>query len=136
LLAPVADVRAAVVVSNPPYIAYDEAPELPPSVHDWEPPIALFSGAGGMAATSRIIRDAAHLLEPGGLLALEVDERRASLVAEQAMADGHYAHISVRLDLAGRERILLAPRKATGAHWKTRRRSWGASSDRAASIRR
>lgn len=110
LLAPLAGVRARAVVSNPPYIAYDEAAALPASVRDWEPPTALFSGDSGMAATARIVRDSAELLEPGGLLALEVDARRASLAAELALADGRYRDVAVRLDLAGRERILLATR--------------------------
>jgi release factor glutamine methyltransferase len=110
LLAPVRDVRARVVVSNPPYIAYDEAAALPRSVHDWEPVVALFSGAGGMAATADVIRGAPAILESGGLLALEVDSRRAALAAEMALADGHYSNVTVRLDLAGRERILLARR--------------------------
>ena len=110
LLAPVRDVRARVVVSNPPYIAHEEAASLPPSVRDWEPPIALFSSRDGMSATQSIIREAAAVLEPGGLLALEVDSRRAALAAEFALADGHYHGVSVRLDLAGRERILLARR--------------------------
>jgi methylase of polypeptide subunit release factors len=44
------------------------------------------------------------------LLALEVDARRASLAAELAMATGHYEDVAIRLDLAGRERILLARR--------------------------
>jgi release factor glutamine methyltransferase len=109
-LAPVPDLRARVLVSNPPYIAHDEAVELPPSVRDWEPPIALFSGAEGMAATAELVRGAAAVLEPGGLLALELDSRRASLAAELALADGRYHDVTVRLDLAGRERILLARR--------------------------
>jgi methylase of polypeptide subunit release factors len=50
------------------------------------------------------------VLEAGGLLALEIDSRRASLAAELALADGHYRDVSVRLDLAGRERFLLARR--------------------------
>ena len=110
LLAPVRDVRARVVVSNPPYIAHEEADSLPSSVRDWEPPIALFSSRDGMSATQCIIREAAAVLEPGGLLALEIDSRRAALAAELALADGHYHDVSVRLDLAGRERILLARR--------------------------
>jgi methylase of polypeptide subunit release factors len=50
------------------------------------------------------------VLEPGGLLALEVDSRRASLAAELALADGRYRNVAVRLDLTGRERILVARR--------------------------
>lgn len=110
LLAPVHDVRARVVVSNPPYIAHDEAAELPRSVRDWEPSVALFTGSGGMAATAAIVRDSAAILESGGVLALEVDSRRAALAAELVLADGHYTDVAVRLDLAGRERILIARR--------------------------
>jgi release factor glutamine methyltransferase len=114
LLAPVQDVGPAslrAVVSNPPYIAYAEAEQLPPSVRDWEPALALFAGNEGMAAIAAIVRDAAPLLEPGGLLALEVDARRAALAAELAASDGRYAGVAVRLDLAGRERFVLAERR-------------------------
>ena len=109
-LAPVAHERARAVVSNPPYIAVDEAAALPTSVRDWEPPIALFAPDSGMRDIAVIIRGAPAVLEPGGLLALEVDSRRASLAAELALADGRYRDVSVRLDLTGRERILLARR--------------------------
>lgn len=111
LFAPLLGLRARVVVSNPPYIAHDEAAALPRSVRDWEPPVALFGAAGGMAIISGIIREAPDVLIPGGLLALEFDSRRASLAAELALADGRYRDVSVRLDLAGRERFLIARRK-------------------------
>jgi release factor glutamine methyltransferase len=111
LFAPLAGITARVVVSNPPYIAHDEAAALPGSVRDWEPPVALFGAANGMAIISGIIREAPDVLQSGGLLALELDSRRASLAAELALADGRYRDVSVRLDLAGRERFLIARRK-------------------------
>lgn len=110
LLDPVRGVTARAVVSNPPYIAFSEAASLPPSVRDWEPPLALVSGSEGMAATATIIRQAAGILEPGGLLALEVDTRRASLVAELAASHGQYREVRVELDLSGRERFVTASR--------------------------
>ncbi len=111
LLAPVRDVQATVVVSNPPYIAFGEAAELPGSVRDWEPALALLSGDNGMAATAEILRDAAGVLLPGGVLALEVDTRRASLVAELLAVNPRYEEIAVRLDLTGRERFIVARRR-------------------------
>ena len=66
------------------------ATRCPPSVRDWEPAVALFSGADGMATTARLVREAARSLGAGGLLALEVDARRASLVAELVATDGAY----------------------------------------------
>jgi release factor glutamine methyltransferase len=115
LLAPVRasepPLAARCVVSNPPYIAYGEAGALPSSVRDWEPPLALYAPNEGMAIIAALVRDAAALLEPGGLLALEVDARRAALAAELAATDGRYAEVAVRLDLAGRERFVLAVRR-------------------------
>ena len=111
LLAPVRDIRASVVVSNPPYIAFAELEELPPSVRDWEPPLALVSADEGLAATRAIIRESRAVLEVGGLLALEVDTRRASLVAEAVATDGSYGDVAVHLDLTGRERFVLARRR-------------------------
>jgi len=99
-----------VVVSNPPYISFSDIQSLPASVRDWEPAVALFSGRDGMAITARLVRQAATRLAPGGLLALEVDARRASLVAELAASDWRYDDVRVELDLAGRERFVLATR--------------------------
>lgn len=113
LLAPFRGCRARALVSNPPYISYEEAAALPAAVRDWEPPVALLSGDGGMRATAALIRGAPDVLEPGGLLALEVDVRRAALVAELALADGRYRDVAVRLDLTGRERIVLAKREGS-----------------------
>jgi release factor glutamine methyltransferase len=63
-----------------------------------------------MAAIAAIVREAPAVLESGGLLALEVDARRASLAAELCMTDARYGDVRVRLDLTGRERFVLARR--------------------------
>lgn len=114
LLGPVAGARARAVVSNPPYIALGEAASLPASVRDWEPAVALFSGVDGMSATARLVREAAEILEPGGVLALEVDVRRASLAAELVSRERRFHEIRVELDLTGRERFVLARRQEVG----------------------
>lgn len=113
LLGPLLDVRARVVVSNPPYIALGEAASLPASVRDWEPAVALYSGADGMTVTARLVRQAADVLSPGGLLALEVDARRASLAAELVSRERRFGAVRVALDLSGRERFVLARRQGS-----------------------
>lgn len=110
LLAPLTGERLDVLVSNPPYVAHSEAAELPPMVRDWEPPVALFSGSDGMAATAALVRGAAGVLQPGALLALEVDCRRAAIAAELLAVRACFEDVAVRLDLAGRERFVLARR--------------------------
>src|SRR3954463_38971 len=66
LFAPFEGEQARVVVSNPPYIAAFEASELPANVRSWEPAVALFGGADGMAVIRNLIRDARQVLEPEG----------------------------------------------------------------------
>ena len=110
LLAPLAGERLDVLVSNPPYIAYDEAPELPASVRDWEPVQSLFSAGAGLLETRRIIAGAPALLCSGGLLALEVDSRRALLVTELVASNGAFRAIELHQDLMGRDRFVLATR--------------------------
>ena len=110
LLAPLEGRRVDAVVANPPYIAHAEARELPESVRNWEPPTALFSGDGGLRDTAELIRHAPDVLHPGGLLALEIDARRAGHAAEVARAEPRFRDVIVRPDLTGRDRFLLATR--------------------------
>ena len=109
--APLAGVVARVIVSNPPYIAYDEADALPASVRDWEPATALFASDGGMSRYDVMLAEGRRYLEPEGALVLEVDARRAGETAARAI---RYGWLGVRLvrDLAGRERVLVARRPA------------------------
>ena len=111
LLAPVPERGLRAVVSNPPYIAYDEADALPPSVRDWEPFVALFSGTNGMAVTQRLLVEAAVALAPRGVLAFEVDSRRAAFAAQLATSHGAWDAVRVLEDLTGRERFVVARRR-------------------------
>lgn len=111
LLAPLGGVPVRAIVSNPPYISRAEEGELPAGVRDWEPPLALFSDDDGMAAIRGIVLGAAAVLEPGGLLALEVDSRRAGLARDCAETDSRLRDVEIRTDLTGRERFLVARRQ-------------------------
>lgn len=111
LLGPVHERGLRAVVSNPPYIAFDEADALPAAVRDWEPSVALFCDGDGMTTTARLVRDAVAVLAPRGVLALEVDTRRAALAAELVASHGAYDEVQVLLDLTGRERFVVARRR-------------------------
>jgi release factor glutamine methyltransferase len=67
----------------------------------------LVSGADGLAATRALLAGGRALLEPGGLLALELDERRAAVTHALAEAYG-WSRVSVHEDLFGRARFLMA----------------------------
>ncbi|MCC6241260.1 MAG: peptide chain release factor N(5)-glutamine methyltransferase [Gemmatimonadaceae bacterium] len=106
-LAPLRGVRARVIASNPPYIAYDEAERLPSAVRDWEPATALFAADGGMARYEVLLAAGQHYLEDGGWIALEVDASRAVDTATRATHHG-WSRVQIVKDLSGRDRILLA----------------------------
>lgn len=99
------------VVSNPPYISPAELPDLPPNVRDWEPHSALFADDNGMAVIKRLIAQAGDILQPGGLLAMEVDSRRTDLAVQAVQQDARFTDVEHRLDLTGRPRFVLARRK-------------------------
>jgi release factor glutamine methyltransferase len=107
LLAPLAGERCRAIVSNPPYLTETEYLALDPAVRDFEPRAALASGPDGLDATRALIGGAAALLVPGGVLALEVDERRAGRAAALARAHG-WIRVAIHEDLFGRPRFLLA----------------------------
>lgn len=106
LLAPLGDTHCRVVVANPPYLTEDEWIGLEPSVRDCEPRMALASGADGLETTRRLLTGARAVLEQGGLLALEIDERRAEAVRLLAQAAGW--RVSIHRDVFGRPRYALA----------------------------
>ena len=107
LLAPLAGGRYRVIVSNPPYLTEEEYASLAPAVRLFEPSTALVSGPDGLDATRALFAGAAPLLEPGGMLVLEIDERRADRV--HALAHEHgWRRIGIHNDLFGRLRYALA----------------------------
>lgn len=120
------DERFEVVVSNPPYIAEHEAAGLPADVRDHEPHLALFSGPDGLDAPRTICDDAPRHLVAGGLLAMELDERRAHEVAAWLEGAHDWSGVEVADDLSGRPRMLFAHRERgpaiAPAQWGEERR--------------
>jgi release factor glutamine methyltransferase len=106
LLQPLLGRRWRVIVSNPPYLSPGEYAGLDAMVRDFEPRDALVSGPDGLAATAALLAGARGLLEPGGLLALEIDERRAEPVRALGAAAGFA--MSIHDDLFGKPRYALA----------------------------
>ena len=73
-----------IIISNPPYVP-DAEQRVLPDEYGFEPSLGLFSGADGLDAARRILRDVSQLLNPGGILVLEVGAQWQLL--EQAFPD-------------------------------------------------
>ena len=96
--------RFDLVLCNPPYVATDEP--LPPDVADWEPAGALFAGPDGLDDYRVIAPLLAAQLAPGGCACIEIGHRQAAAVTGLLNAAG--LQVSLRRDLAGRDRCLVA----------------------------
>jgi release factor glutamine methyltransferase len=95
-----------VIVSNPPYVPSEDVPDLPAEVAGFEPHLALDGGMDGLDVFRRILAGGRGWLRPGGLLAVELDERMVRKAAAEAVE--WYEDVTVVSDLTGRDRILSA----------------------------
>lgn len=124
--------RVAVVVTNPPYIPDMMIPREP-EVRDHEPRMALYGGEDGLDVVRGVLRTAAILLKPGGLLVIEHADTQGLAagasgvpgVVKALVSDGElstmvnvpagrpiFTSIADRIDLNGLPRFTLARRVA------------------------
>ena len=95
------------IVSNPPYITADEMKELPRSVSEYEPHLALFGGEDGLDFYRSIAKNFAPALKPGGYLAFEFGETQGDDVC-RILEENGYTVLERARDYNDRERAVLA----------------------------
>lgn len=102
-----------VVVSNPPYVPPGAEP-VDPEVRDHDPAAALYGGGpDGLDVPRAVLRAAARLLRPGGLVVVEHAEvQQEALLAE--LARGPWRQAAGHADLTGRPRWVTARRWESG----------------------
>ena len=101
----VGEQRFELVVANPPYIPSGDIAALEPDIRDFEPRLALDGGADGLDIVRGIVDGGRSRLEPGGVLALEIQHDQAVRTRELFEANG-FTDIAVRRDYGGRERVV------------------------------
>ena len=95
------------IVSNPPYITGQEMQELPKSVADYEPHLALYGGEDGLDFYRSIAKNFASALKPGGYLAFEFVDTQADAVCAILEENG-YTILERKRDFNDIERAVLA----------------------------
>ncbi len=100
------------LISNPPYLAHDEAAGLEAEVRDYEPPLALFAGDDPLTFYRALARHAAGLLRPGGFVVFETHAEHGEAVG-RLLEEAGWAEVRLQRDLAGLTRIVHA-RQAAG----------------------
>ncbi|MFA4994021.1 MAG: peptide chain release factor N(5)-glutamine methyltransferase [Bdellovibrionales bacterium] len=101
-----------IIVSNPPYIPSTEIPGLMKEVRDFDPLLALDGGEDGLVCYRSLIPQLANFLYPNGIVAFEVGDGQAPLVAEIFRQNG-FTNIVTHKDLSGIERCVTADRSAS-----------------------
>lgn len=96
------------VVSNPPYVAKND-PQLSREIADFEPAMALFAGADGLAAYRTLFSELVGLRSATPVL-VEVGEGQAAAVVEEAESAG-FVHRRTLDDYAGIPRIVVVNRQ-------------------------
>lgn len=95
------------VLSNPPYIASAIIRTLSTEVRSFDPLLALDGGPDGLAPYRAIAAQAGCFLKRGGAVMVEIgydQGEQVSALFERA----HFVNISVRKDLAGLDRVVVA----------------------------
>lgn len=95
------------IVSNPPYITAQEMEELPGSVRDYEPHMALFGGEDGLDFYRSIVDHYTPVLKPGGYLCFEFGMGQGDDVCAILREKG-YTILERSRDYNDRERAVLA----------------------------
>jgi release factor glutamine methyltransferase len=104
------ETRFDLIVSNPPYVALEQAPLLQREVRDHEPHQALFGGRTGVEIYGRLIEQARELLRDRGIVALELGHDSADYVRGIFDEQSGWTKVSITMDLAGIPRVLAAER--------------------------
>lgn len=92
-----------ILVSNPPYVAEAEWPNLPVDVRA-EPYMALVAGPRGTEILKRLAAGASDWLRPSGTVAVEIGETQA-IEVQEAFEDGGF-EARIQHDLTGRPRFV------------------------------
>lgn len=103
------------IVSNPPYIPSGACSALSQEITAYEPIEALDGGPDGLRYHRRIIEAAPVYLREDGWLFLEIGDGQASAVMELIRKRAGFGPPGMRQDVAGRDRVVYAPRRE-GAH--------------------
>jgi release factor glutamine methyltransferase len=103
--------RFDLIVSNPPYVRSADIAGLATEARDHDPHRALDGGSDGLDAYRTLVPQAAPLLAPGGVLAVEVGDGQSADVERLMVAEGLTLEGPPKADLAGIQRAVAGRRR-------------------------
>ncbi|PIP19956.1 MAG: peptide chain release factor N(5)-glutamine methyltransferase [Candidatus Omnitrophica bacterium CG08_land_8_20_14_0_20_41_16] len=105
----ICDMRYAICVCNPPYIAAGEIDNLQPEIK-YEPRIALDGGKDGLGFYRRIIKEAPDYLRDNGILIMEIGFGQAQAIGDIFRESGNFKILEIVKDYNNIDRVITAKR--------------------------
>lgn len=107
LTAPIEQQKWQVILSNPPYIAYDEAKEMSKVVLDHEPHTALFADDEGLAFYKRLAKNLPNLMAKPSFIGVEIGYTQGPAVANLFKESFPQAKVDILQDINRKNRMVF-----------------------------
>jgi len=107
LTSPLVGERFDIILSNPPYIAFDEAKEMSSIVLEHEPHSALFAKEEGLILYRKLAEQLPAIMNKPALIGLEIGYTQGEQVAKFFKNSFPQSTISIEKDINGRPRMIF-----------------------------
>lgn len=107
LTEPISSEKWDVVLSNPPYIAFDEMEIMSDVVVEHEPHSALFAEENGLILYRKLAEQLPPLMNKPALIGLEIGYKQGATVASYFQKHFPQAIVEVVQDINGKDRIIF-----------------------------
>lgn len=104
---PLQDAKWDLVLSNPPYIAHEEAELMSPTVLSFEPHHALFAEEDGLYFYRKLAENLPQLMNKPALIGVEIGYMQGPAVHELFVNNFPDATIEIVKDINGKDRMLF-----------------------------
>ncbi|WP_047983798.1 peptide chain release factor N(5)-glutamine methyltransferase [Ornithinibacillus californiensis] len=102
------ELKADIIVSNPPYIAEADRPELSDTVVNHDPELALFAEDNGLAAYKQIVSRLSEVTKQGSMVAFEIGHLQGEAVKTLLQENFPESTVIILKDISGKDRIVFA----------------------------
>lgn len=108
LAEPIKSRKWDVILSNPPYIGYAEAPSLSDSVRDFEPHSALFADQEGLALYEKMAEQFPELINKPGIIGFEIGYQQGPAIEKMLKSAFPDAMVYIKEDINKNDRMAFA----------------------------
>ena len=94
-----------IIISNPPYIAYDE--KIMDIVKNNEPHLALYADNNGLYYYEEILKNVSNYINKNGLIAFEIGYDQAEKIKQIVQKYLNNYNIEIKKDMTGKDRMVF-----------------------------